>query len=522
MAKKVTEIPATRNRFTSVSAAIPMKRKVAGYARVSTELEEQQSSYANQVDYYTNYIKSRADWEFAGIYTDEGISATNTKRREGFKRMVDDALSGKIDLIITKSISRFARNTVDSLTTVRKLKENGTEIYFEKENIWTMDSKGELLITIMSSLAQEESRSISENVVWGKRKGFAQGKASVAYTHFLGYDKDFSINEREARTVRLIYKLFLSGLSCTSIAKEMERREEKAPYGGERWHSGTVKSILTNEKYRGDALLQKEYISDFLQKTRKKNEGEIPQYYVEEHHPAIIDPATFELVQAEMERRKKDGVRFSGISIFASKIRCGECGGWYGRRTWHSTDKYRCTVYQCIKKYTEKRHCKTPHIKEEDIKRLFVEALNRLVFAKEETLANLENLRETVCDVSALDWEREEKANEAATLEKKIRSLIAANARAPQDQGEYGKKYDRLKSSFEKALERMDAIDEEKKKRHGREVRIRDFIGRLSNIDGEQTTFDESLWSGMVEYVTVHSPTKIVFTFVGGIEVTVG
>ena len=522
MAKKVTEIPATRNRFTSVSAAIPMKRKVAGYARVSTELEEQQSSYANQVDYYTNYIKSRADWEFAGIYTDEGISATNTKRREGFKRMVDDALSGKIDLIITKSISRFARNTVDSLTTVRKLKENGTEIYFEKENIWTMDSKGELLITIMSSLAQEESRSISENVVWGKRKGFAQGKASVAYTHFLGYDKDFSINEREARTVRLIYKLFLSGLSCTSIAKEMERREEKAPYGGERWHSGTVKSILTNEKYRGDALLQKEYISDFLQKTRKKNEGEIPQYYVEEHHPAIIDPATFELVQAEMERRKKDGVRFSGISIFASKIRCGECGGWYGRRTWHSTDKYRCTVYQCIKKYTEKRHCKTPHIKEEDIKRLFVEALNHLVFAKEETMANLKSLRETLCDVSALDGEREEMANEAAALEKEIRNLIAVNARAPQDQKEYGNKYDNLRSCFEKALARLDTIDVEKKKRHGREVRIRDFIGRLSNINGEQTTFDESLWCGMVEYVTVHSATKIVFTFVGGIEVTVG
>lgn len=521
MAKKVTAIPATRNRYTSAPAAVQLKRKVAGYARVSTDLEEQQTSYANQVAYYTEYIKSRADWEFAGIYTDEGISATNTKHREGFKRMVDDALSGKIDLIITKSISRFARNTVDSLTTVRKLKENGTEIYFEKENIWTMDSKGELLITIMSSLAQEESRSISENVIWGKRKGFAQGKASVAYTHFLGYDKDFSINEREAKTVRLIYKLFLSGLSCTAVAKELERRGEKSPYGGERWHSGTVQSILTNEKYRGDALLQKEYISDFLQKTRKRNEGEIPQYYVEEHHPAIIDPATFDYVQTEMERRKKVGTRFSGMSIFSTKIRCGECGGWFGRRTWHSTDKYRCIVYQCIKKYTEKRHCKTPHIKEEEIKRLFVEALNRLVFAKEETLENIESLRKTLCDVSGLDDEREEAAKEAEALEKEIRSLIASNASAPLNQAEYRKKYDCLCSRYEKAIGRLESIESDRKERQGREVRIREFIGRLSGLEGKQETFDASLWCGMVECVTVHSDSRIVFTFVGGIEVTV-
>lgn len=498
-----------------------MKRKVAGYARVSTDLEEQQTSYATQVEYYTSYIKSRADWEFAGIYTDEGISATNTKHREGFKRMVDDALSGKIDLIITKSISRFARNTVDSLTTVRKLKENGTEIYFEKENIWTMDSKGELLITIMSSLAQEESRSISENVVWGKRKSFAQGKASVAYTHFLGYDKDFTINSREAKTVRLIYKLFLSGLSSTAIAKELEKRGEKAPYGGERWHSGTIQSILTNEKYRGDALLQKEYTLDFLQKTRKKNEGEIPQYYVEEHHPAIIEPATFDLVQTEMERRKQIGARFSGSSIFATKIRCGECGGWFGRRTWHSNEKCRCIVYQCIKKYTEKLHCKTPHLREDDIKRLFLKALNHLIFAKEETLANLESFRETLCDSSVLKDEREKVAKETAAAEKEIRSLITKNASARQDQGKYRKKYDGLHARYEQASEKLENIEDEIKKRRSREVRIKDFIGKLKGLNEEQAKFDENLWCGMVECVTVYSKEQIVFTFIGGIEVTV-
>ena len=187
--KKVTTIPATISKYTAAPIDNPRKRRVAGYARVSTDHEDQATSYEAQVDYYTKYIKSRDDWEFAGIYTDEGISATNTKKREGFKSMIADALAGKIDLIITKSVSRFARNTVDSLTTVRELKDKGIEIFFEKENIWTLDSKGELLITIMSSLAQEESRSISENVTWGQRKRFADGKVSMPYKRFLGYDK---------------------------------------------------------------------------------------------------------------------------------------------------------------------------------------------------------------------------------------------------------------------------------------------------------------------------------------------
>ena len=187
--RNVTVIPATIDRHPGIATTESYRRRVAGYARVSTGAEEQQTSYEAQVDYYTRYIQSRSDWQFVEVYTDEGISATNTKKRDGFNRMVRDALNGKIDLIITKSVSRFARNTVDSLTTVRKLKEVGVEIYFEKENIWTLDSKGELLITIMSSLAQEESRSISENVTWGQRKRFADGKVCMPYGAFLGYRK---------------------------------------------------------------------------------------------------------------------------------------------------------------------------------------------------------------------------------------------------------------------------------------------------------------------------------------------
>ena len=253
------------------------------YARVSTSSEEQLTSYEAQVDYYTHFIQSKPEWEFVKVYTDEGISAVNTKKREGFNQMVQDALNGKIDLIVTKSVSRFARNTVDSLVTVRKLKEKGVEVYFEKENIYTLDSKGELLITIMSSLAQEESRSISQNVTWGQRKRFADGKISLPYSHFLGYRKgDNGLPEivpEEAKTVRWIYSLFLSGKTTSSIANLLTKEGIPTPAGKKKWAASTVESILKNEKYKGDALLQKAFTVDFLTKKQKKNEGEVPQYW---------------------------------------------------------------------------------------------------------------------------------------------------------------------------------------------------------------------------------------------------
>lgn len=278
MAKSVTTIPATLSRFTSTPIGIPKKRRVAAYARVSTDHEEQLTSYEAQVDYYTNYIQGRNDWIFAGVYTDEGITGTNTKRREGFKSMVADALAGKFDLIVTKSVSRFARNTVDSLTTIRQLKENSIEVYFEKENIWTFDGKGELLLTIMSSLAQEESRSISENCTWGQRKRFSDGKVTVPFARFLGYDRgadgNLVLNENEAVIVRRIYSMYLQGMTPHGIAARLTEDGVKSPGGKDKWNQGAVKSILTNEKYKGDALLQKSYTVDFLTKKKKVNEGE--------------------------------------------------------------------------------------------------------------------------------------------------------------------------------------------------------------------------------------------------------
>ena len=252
-AKNVTVIPATLNLHTKTSSAERMKRRVAGYARVSTDSDEQFTSYNAQVDYYSNFIQENPDWEFVGIYTDEGISGTNTKHREGFNRMIGDALDGKIDLIVTKSVSRFARNTVDSLTTIRKLKEAGCECLFQKENIMTFDSKGELLITIMSSLAQEESRSISENVTWGQRKRFSDGKVSIPYGQFLGYRKGADglpeIVAEEAEIVRKIYRLFIQGKSTNAIAGRLTAEGIPTPGGKTQWQRATVESILCNENH---------------------------------------------------------------------------------------------------------------------------------------------------------------------------------------------------------------------------------------------------------------------------------
>ena len=453
---KVTTIPATISRFTATPINEKKKRRTAAYARVSTDSEEQLTSYSAQVDYYTNYIKSRDDWEFVSVYTDEGITGTNTKHREGFKRMVADALAGKIDLIVTKSVSRFARNTVDSLTTVRQLKEKGVEIYFEKENIWTLDSKGELLITIMSSLAQEESRSISENCTWGQRKRFADGKVTVPFKRFLGYDRgpdgNLVLNKDEAVIIRRIYSMFLQGMTPHGIAARLTADGIKSPGGKDKWNAGAVRSILTNEKYKGDALLQKSYTVDFLTKKKKVNEGEIPQYYVEGNHEAIIQPEVFELVQQELERRKSSRGRHSGVHLFSGKIRCGQCGEWYGSKVWHSNSKYRRVIWQCNHKYDGVEKC------------------------------------------------------------------IYENAHVALDQTEYQKRYDSLTARFDTAKARLEEIEAAIADKKSRRAAIEAFLDTLAQADLMEK-FDPALWCGLVDFVTVYDRNDVRFTFKDGREV---
>jgi len=520
--KAVKVIPAKVARQAAEGFHALNKRKVAGYARVSTDHEEQQTSYEAQVDYYTNFIQNRDDWEFVTVYTDEGISATSTARRAGFNQMVADAMAGQIDLIVTKSVSRFARNTVDSLSTIRKLKEHGTEVYFEKENIWTFDGKGELLISIMSSLAQEESRSISQNVTWGHRKRFADGKVSLAYSRFLGYDKGENgtlvVNPEQAETVRLIYRLFLEGGTPHSIAKRLTELGLPSPGGKAHWVDGTVKSILTNEKYKGDALLQKQFTVDFLTKKQKVNEGEVPQYYIENNHEAIINPTVFDMVQQEFARRENNTARHSAAGLFSSRIKCADCGSWYGSKLWHSNSKYRRTVWQCNGKYAAKQKCQTPHFSEAELKSQFLEALNQVLANRNEVIRNLETMRKTLFDTTALEAEVSEQETEVAVVTELIQTIIAENSRVALNQTDYQNRYAALVARLDAAQARLDEVQNQITDKRARNQAVRVFIKELRGQDGLLTEFDERLWYALADHGVANRDGVVQFVFKDGSE----
>lgn len=523
--RNVTVIPATLNPVRRMNPVVK-KRRVAGYARVSTDKDEQFTSYEAQVDYYTKYITSHPDWEFVKVYTDEGISGLDTRKRDGFNEMIADALAGAMDLIVTKSVSRFARNTVDSLVTIRKLKEKGVEVYFEKENIYSLDGKGELLLTIMSSLAQEESRSISENVTWGQRKRFSDGKITLPYKQFLGYDhgpkKDDPpvVNPEQATIVRRIYRDFMAGKTIGAIARELTADGIPSPSGKPKWSASTVNSILQNEKYRGSALLQKCFTTDFLTKKRKINEGEVPQYYIEHSHEAIIDPDEWEAVQEEIKRRKAIGRAYSSKSILSAKLKCGDCGGWYAVKTWHSTDKYRSVVWRCNQKYSDgKCRCQTPAVREADIQKRFVNAFNSLIESKEPYLAACETAKKVFMDTTALDAEINELNREMEIVAELTRKCIAENSSNAQDQEDYSSRYNGYVERYDNAKSKYDTLVAERQDRIKTAKAIDRFMQTVESRDGLLTEFDPQLWIATVEYVTVTKNGDMRFRFYDGTEV---
>src|SRR5574344_1889081 len=521
---KVIVIPSKINPATHQLARAGLKKRVAGYARVSTDSDEQFTSYAAQIDYYTKKIKANPEWTFVKVYTGGGSSAWNTKHRAGFNRMIADALDGKIDLIVTKSVSRFARNTVDSLTTVRKLKEKGIEVYFEKEGIATLDSKGELLITIMSSLAQEESRSISENVTWGQRKRFADGKVSVAYGKFLGYCKGsdgvMEIVPEEAEIVQRIYRQFVQGKTTNAIAAGLTRRGIPTPGGKEKWQATTIESILTNEKYKGAALLQKKFTTDFLTKRMKPNEGEVPQFYVENSHPAIICPEEWDRVQNEIVRRKATGRHHNSLSPFSAKIICGDCGEYYGSKVWHSNSNYRRTIWQCNAKFTGAEKCRTPHLYEDDIKALFLNAVSELMIDREALIEDGRALRMAFTDFSGIDNEIGEITSEMDVISGLVQKLVDENATTTLDQTDYRNRYDGYIDRYDKAKKRLAAIQEQRQLQELKGDILSGFLFELGELYDLPMVFKDETWNALVDHATVHEDGRVVFNFKNGTEVT--
>ena len=394
--RTVTVIPAKPQRSQQ---AVRRQLRVAAYCRVSTEEEEQQSSYEAQCTYYTDKIMTNPEWTMAGIFADEGITGTSTKKREDFNRMIRKCRQKKIDLILTKSMSRFARNTLDSLKYIRALKELGIGIIFEKENINTLEMDTELIITFMSAFAQSESESISANVRWGKRQAMKEGKTSVNFKKLYGYFLDSEGNPRvdsdKAEVIRGIFNRYLQGASLRMIRQELEAAGIPNPAGSEKWGIDQIRSILSNEKYCGDVLMQKTFIQDCISKKVVKNTGQLPMYLIQNNHPAIVSREVYQAVQAEKARRSATAspstkTSPTGRTCYASKFAlserlvCGECGTLYRRCTWKRNGKTRI-VWRCVSRldYGTKYCHQSPTMDEEPLQRAILAAISSVMAPKE-------------------------------------------------------------------------------------------------------------------------------------------
>lgn len=519
LAQNITVIPARRSIGTQKPAAKVQKTRVAAYCRVSTEFEEQESSYDVQVEHYTNYINSNPDWEMVEVYADDGISGTNTKKRDEFNRMIEDCKAGKIDMILTKSISRFSRNTVDCLKYTRELKDMNIAVFFEKENINTLDSKGEVLMTIMAALAQQESESLSANVRLSIQFRNQQGKVQINHNWFLGYTKDedgkLVIVPEEAAIVQRIYAEYMDGKSFLQIKRSLEADGIKNGAGHKKWHESNIKQILTNEKYIGDALLQKTYTVNTLEKKRVNNNGIAPKYYVEGSHEAIIDKDVFLRVQAEIARRANiltDGKKriYSSRYALSSIVFCGHCGDIFRRVKWNNRG-CQSTVWRCVSRVLKKSSgidCPARTIHEEVLQAAVVTAVNDDWSRKDDILPEL---RENIRAVLEEDTDAKLAEIDAAVRQKQTELL---------DAGKDQSKIDKIGDEIVTLREKRQAILTEAAMRKDVQDRIEDLSSFLDEQVEAVTEYSETLVRRLIEKITVCDE-KLIVEFKSGLEVEV-
>ena len=512
-------IPAKKQIGNTVDKTEKPKLRVAAYCRVSTDSDEQATSYEAQIEHYTEYISKNPDWVMAGIFADDGISGTNTKKRDEFNRMIEECMSGNIDMIITKSISRFARNTLDCLKYIRQLKDKNIPVYFEKEAINTMDSKGEVLLTIMASLAQQESQSLSQNVKLGIQYRYQQGKVQVNHNRFLGYTKDAEgnlvIDPEQAEIVRRIYREYLQGQSMDKIAAGLEADGILTGAGNTKWHTSTINKILRNEKYMGDALLQKTYTTDFLTKKRIKNNGTVPQYYVEDDHEAIIPKDIFLLVQEELVRRRvvhtsDNGKRhcYSCKHCFAQIVFCGECGEFYRRVHWNNRG-CKSIVWRCCSRLENTGHvCRARTVNEKLLEQVTLDAINRVLCEKDDFLKTLQaNIATVVLQGDTLSPD----AIDARLRELQKELLKKANQK--DDYDAVANEILRLRD-----MRRQAEVDSVIKDEQMKQINdLQDFINsRPTTI----TEFNEALVRRLIEKITVFED-RFAVKFKSGVEIEI-
>ena len=396
MTKMVHKIPAKKVQ-KGKEIAQPQIIRLAAYARVSSDEEDQLNSFKNQVAHYRSYCDTRPGYTLVDVYADEGISGTDALKRSEFMRMIADCEAGRIDMVIVKSVSRFARNTQDCLFYSRKLKALNIPVIFETENINTLDNTGELLFTILSSLAQDESRHISENTTWGFRARFKQGHFVLNTNRFMGYDRDADgklvINPEQAVIVRRVFTDFMAGKDPGVIARELNNEGVPGAMGKPAWNAATVCFILKNEKHKGDILMQKWITPDYLTHKMKRNEGEVEQYLIEDNHEAIIDRTLWEAAQQELQRRETfrdehdlhNLGRYTDEQPFSHRVFCTHCGKVYARRTWYRHSGSR-KVWICANRTYGKSGpgCQSENLKEDDLNNAFIAAWNTILVTRNE------------------------------------------------------------------------------------------------------------------------------------------
>ena len=507
---------------------------VAAYCRVSTDEEEQETSFEAQIGHYTEKINSNTEWRMVGIFADEGITGTVDRKRPEFLKMIQLCRKKKIDLILTKSISRFARNTVDCLKYVRELKAIGIGIIFEKENIDTMRIDSEMLLTIMSSFAQAESESISKNVSWGIRQSFKSGKVTMNCKHMLGYRKNDSgepeIVPEEAETVREIYKNYIDGYSLNQIAGHLNDKGITTKCGS-KWSSSSIAGILTNEKYTGDAVLQKTYVMDCISKKRCVNNGELPKYIVKNHHKAIISHTDFDLVQAEMTRRKSkrkvaekltktENGKYSAKFALSELLICGECGTPYRRVTW-TAKGFKEIKWRCINRLQYgKKYChNSPTISEDSLHKAVTKAINQFCAVSSEVKDILkESLSEVIDPIRNGSIKAAQERLEL--LGRNVDELISLAVNTGDT--------DSSMADIQKFSNEMTAlrefIENEKAKQdisERKSAQLEAVLDRLEKEDFCLTEYDDIAARQLIDYIKVVDKNTIIICFKGGVEISV-
>lgn len=508
--------------------------RVAAYCRVSTKQEEQLNSYEVQKKFYTEKINSNPEWQMVGIFADKGITGTSVLKRDEFNKMIKLCKDKKIDMILVKSISRFARNTVDCLHYTRMLKTLGVDVFFEEQGIHSIKSDAEFYISIYGTIAQSESENISANVKWGKLQSAKEGKVVFSYKNFLGYRKGADgkpeIDEKQAETVRMIYDRFLAGDSLKLIAEKLQNEQRLSPAGKSEWSTSTIRSILSNEKYKGDAIINKTFTVDCLTKEVRKNRGERPKYYVENSHPAIIDAETFGRAQEEFARRigkkkvkeigtKTEQGKYSSKYALTELLICGECHTPYRRCTWTAHGRKRI-VWRCVKRLDYgKKYChNSPTLEENSLQTAIVNAIQKFAQQDPQLLKNLKTHIENGISYTKHEGEDVEIKLRLATIEKEINELfntISVDTIESFDE----KKAEELlaeKNKLQAELYRLAELHQKDKNKQSRIAEIMDLIHGLKN---RTLIYDDKLVRQIIEAVIVESKEKIKVIFIGGYEI---